>query len=84
MVTHDPRAAERAKRTLHLEKGTLTGGGARMKYLPLVWRNLFRRKFRTTFTIGCIFISFVLYAFLMIVRAAFTRAWTSPAPIACG
>ena len=23
MVTHDPRAAERAKRTLHLEKGTL-------------------------------------------------------------
>jgi putative ABC transport system ATP-binding protein len=25
MVTHDPRAAERAKRTLHLEKGFLTG-----------------------------------------------------------
>jgi len=25
MVTHDPRAAERAKRTLHLEKGLLTG-----------------------------------------------------------
>jgi len=23
MVTHDPRAAERAKRTLHLEKGQL-------------------------------------------------------------
>jgi len=23
MVTHDPRAAERANRTLHLEKGTL-------------------------------------------------------------
>jgi predicted ABC-type transport system involved in lysophospholipase L1 biosynthesis ATPase subunit len=23
MVTHDPHAAERAKRTLHLEKGTL-------------------------------------------------------------
>jgi predicted ABC-type transport system involved in lysophospholipase L1 biosynthesis ATPase subunit len=23
MVTHDPRAAERAKRTLHLEKGLL-------------------------------------------------------------
>jgi putative ABC transport system permease protein len=43
-----------------------------MKYLPLVWRNLLRRKFRTTFTIGCIFISFVLYAFLMVVRAAFT------------
>ena len=28
MVTHDPRAAERAKRTLHLEKGMLTGEGA--------------------------------------------------------
>jgi putative ABC transport system ATP-binding protein len=25
MVTHDPRAAERAKRTLHLEKGRLEG-----------------------------------------------------------
>jgi putative ABC transport system permease protein len=43
-----------------------------MKFLPLVWRNLLRRKFRTGFTIGCIFISFVLYAFLMIVRGAFT------------
>ena len=27
MVTHDPRAAERAKRTLHLDKGLLTNGG---------------------------------------------------------
>ena len=26
MVTHDPRAAERARRTLHLDKGVLTGG----------------------------------------------------------
>lgn len=26
MVTHDPRAAERAQRTLHLEKGALQGG----------------------------------------------------------
>jgi putative ABC transport system ATP-binding protein len=26
MVTHDPRAAERATRTLHLDKGVLTGG----------------------------------------------------------
>jgi putative ABC transport system permease protein len=43
-----------------------------MKFLPLVWRNLLRRKFRTTFTIGCIFISFILYAFLMVVRGAFT------------
>jgi putative ABC transport system ATP-binding protein len=28
MVTHDPHAADRAKRTLHLEKGLLIGGGA--------------------------------------------------------
>ena len=27
MVTHDPRAAERARRTLHLDKGVLAGGG---------------------------------------------------------
>lgn len=43
-----------------------------MKYFPLVWRNLLRRKFRTIFTFGCIFIAFVLFSFLMIVRAAFT------------
>jgi putative ABC transport system ATP-binding protein len=29
MVTHDPHAAERAKRTLHLDKGLLTNGGGR-------------------------------------------------------
>jgi putative ABC transport system ATP-binding protein len=28
MVTHDPRAAERARRTLHLEKGALMGSAA--------------------------------------------------------
>ena len=28
MVTHDPRAAERARRTLHLDKGVLTNGAA--------------------------------------------------------
>ena len=27
MVTHDPHAADRARRTLHLEKGNLTGDG---------------------------------------------------------
>jgi predicted ABC-type transport system involved in lysophospholipase L1 biosynthesis ATPase subunit len=25
MVTHDPHAAERARRTLHLDKGVLSG-----------------------------------------------------------
>lgn len=43
-----------------------------MKYFPLIWRNLLRRKFRTAFTLGCVFISFVLFAFLMLVRTAFT------------
>jgi putative ABC transport system permease protein len=43
-----------------------------MRFIPLVLRNLLRRKFRTVFTLGCIFISFVLYGFLMIVNAAFT------------
>lgn len=43
-----------------------------MKYVSLMWRNLLRRKFRTIFTIGCIFISFVLFSFLMVVRTAFT------------
>jgi putative ABC transport system permease protein len=43
-----------------------------MKFIPFVWRNLLRRKFRTTFTLGCIFVSFVLFSFLMIVRGAFS------------
>lgn len=43
-----------------------------MKYLPLVWRNLLRRKFRTIFTLATVFISFVLYAFLMTIRTAFS------------
>jgi putative ABC transport system permease protein len=43
-----------------------------MKYLPLVRRNLLRRKFRTLFTLATVFISFVLYAFLMTVRTAFS------------
>jgi putative ABC transport system ATP-binding protein len=29
MVTHDPHAADRARRTLHLDKGILTGNGQR-------------------------------------------------------
>ena len=39
MVTHDPHAAARAKRTLHLEKGVLReDGGRRMKFLHIVWQ----------------------------------------------
>jgi putative ABC transport system permease protein len=43
-----------------------------MKFLPLVWRNLLRRKIRTTFTLGSIFVAFLLYAFLMTIRTAFS------------
>ena len=37
-----------------------------MKYLPLIWRNLLRRKVRTIFTLASVFIAFVLYSFLMV------------------
>lgn len=43
-----------------------------MRYLPLVWRNLLRRKVRTLFTLGAIFIALVLYGFLMVLRSAFS------------
>jgi putative ABC transport system permease protein len=42
-----------------------------MKFLPIVWRNLLRRKFRTVFTIGAIFFAFLLFGVLMAIRAAF-------------
>ncbi len=43
-----------------------------MKYLPIVWRNLLRRKIRTIFTVLSIFVAFVLFGFLMAIRAAFS------------
>jgi len=43
-----------------------------MKFLPLVCRNLLRRKVRTTFTLLSIFVAFLLYAFLMTIRTAFS------------
>lgn len=42
-----------------------------MKFLPIVFRNLFRRKFRTFFTMGAIFFAFMLYGALMAIRSAF-------------
>jgi putative ABC transport system permease protein len=36
-----------------------------MKFLPIVWRNLLRRKFRTAFTMGAIFFAFLLFGVLM-------------------
>ena len=43
-----------------------------MKFLPLVIRNLMRRKIRTIFTVLSVMIAFVLFGALMAIRAAFT------------
>jgi putative ABC transport system permease protein len=43
-----------------------------MKYLPLIVRNLLRRKIRTLFTTASIFIAFLLFGVLMALKAAFS------------
>jgi putative ABC transport system permease protein len=43
-----------------------------MKLLPLVWKNLWRRKIRTIFTLACVFIAFLLFGVLMTIRTAFS------------
>jgi putative ABC transport system permease protein len=43
-----------------------------MKFLPLIWRNLLRRKIRVIFTLLSILIAFVLFGVLMAIRAAFS------------
>jgi putative ABC transport system permease protein len=43
-----------------------------MKYLPLVWHNMWRRKVRTTFTLLSIFIAFLLFGVLMTIRSTFS------------
>ena len=43
-----------------------------MKYLPLIWKSLWRRKVRTTFTLLSIFVAFLLFGVLMTIRAAFS------------
>ena len=43
-----------------------------MKYLPLIWANLMRRKVRTIFTLLSVFIAFMLFAMLGAVDQAFT------------
>lgn len=42
-----------------------------MKFLPLVWSALVRRKIRTLFTALSIFVAFVLFGLMMAIRAAF-------------
>lgn len=43
-----------------------------MKHLHLVWRNLLRRKTRTTFTLLSVTIAFVLFGVLATIRVAFS------------
>ncbi|HZI51575.1 MAG TPA: FtsX-like permease family protein [Terriglobia bacterium] len=43
-----------------------------MKFIPLIWMNIWRRRIRTTFTLLSIFIAFMLFGIVMAVRAAFT------------
>jgi putative ABC transport system permease protein len=42
-----------------------------MKYLPLLWRNLVRRKARTTFTFLSVAVAFFLFGLLMAIRNGF-------------
>ena len=68
------RSARRGAREAHAapREGRARRGGGRMKYLPLVWRNLLRRKIRTIFTLLSILVAFLLFGLLMAIRAAFT------------
>lgn len=43
-----------------------------MKFLPLLWKNLFRKKVRTLFTLLSIIVAFVLFSYLAAVRLAFS------------
>ncbi len=45
-----------------------------MKYLPLIWSALFRRKTRTLFTLVSVIAAFLLFGLLNSVRQAFTGA----------
>lgn len=43
-----------------------------MKYLPLLWSSLWRKKVRTIFTLASVFIAFLLFGLLMTIRTAFS------------
>jgi putative ABC transport system permease protein len=43
-----------------------------VKFLPLVWKNIWRRKVRTIFTLLSIFVAFLLFGILMTIRTAFS------------
>jgi putative ABC transport system permease protein len=43
-----------------------------MKFLPLLWSSLWRKKTRTIFTLLSVFVAFLLFGILMTIRTAFT------------
>ena len=53
-----------------------------MKYLPLLWSSLWRKKLRTIFTLLSIFVAFLLFGYLMAERTGDSDApWhLKPAP----
>ena len=43
-----------------------------MKFLPLLWSSLWRKKVRTIFTLLSVFVAFLLFGLLMTIRGAFS------------
>jgi putative ABC transport system permease protein len=43
-----------------------------MKFLPLLWKSLWRKKIRTIFTLLSVFVAFLLFGLLMTIRGAFS------------
>ena len=53
-----------------------------MKFLPLLWSSLWRKKIRTIFTLLSIFVAFLLFGLLMTIRdGVHASASTSPGSI---
>ena len=44
-----------------------------MKYMPLIFANLFRKKLRTTLTVGSFAVALFLFGLLIVVRGAFSQ-----------
>jgi putative ABC transport system permease protein len=43
-----------------------------VKFVPLIWKNVWRRKFRTIFTLLSLFVAFLLFGVLMTIKTAFS------------
>ena len=73
MVTHDPHAAERADAHRSTSTRASCVGAGGVKFWPLLWSNLQRRKVRTVFTLLSIVVAFVLFAYLAAVQGRLPR-----------